>query len=574
MLSLAGCFPMITLARMASADHVISPEWSGLLRSSQHALAICLVAAGCATPWIMVLHRMLRRAIMGLGTGAFLSLAAGLAGATAVTLHYTLLQGVPHVTDEISHLFQSKILLAGAFHAHAPPCPQLFFQHHIYITPDGRWFSIYPPGHALLLAIAGRWGLSALVVPAAFAISTAALGWLAHAFLRTWMARRFTLLFVLCPLNWLLGASYMSHFTFMAAFSVGLALFTCLARETGSALRRLAQGSCAGLCLATAGLIRPQDLVLAGAMTGLVILLTRARSVPHLLARAAWMLPGILPPLALQLLWNAEQYGKALAMGYAHSVTSLTPMLKPYYGFSATFGVRRAIEITGWTLLRLNKCLLGWPSSLMVVPLACWPPRRNARSLAAGLSVCLPVGFYFMYFYHGTEYEARFYHIAVPALLYLVLRGVDRLTALWRAAIRRRGGAHAALRARAAVVTLCAAAWLHSGAYYFPSYIWPKYSDAYEQASPAIHDAAVRAGLQASLVLVPSEGEDDFRYSSGFMWNDPALTSAVIYARVPANTNCDIMAEFPGRSIYRFRPAPGWRGGEFELLRGAIDTAP
>ncbi len=453
------------------------------------------------------------------------------------------------------------------FHAAAPPCPEYFFQHHIYITMDGKWFSIYPPGQATVLALALRFGLASFVEPACFALASASLGWMAHIFFRPWTARRLTLLFIACPLNWLLGASYMSHLTFLATFSVGLAFFTAQIVRFGSTLKGHVSDIIAGFCMAFAGLIRPQDFIIVSAMAGLTVLIVRPTCIPSLLGKAVWLLPGVVLPAVYQLLWNHHQYGSALALGYARGVSSVTPLLRPYFGFSPTFGPRDAAAITGWSLLRLNKCLLGWPSAFLLLPWVFWPGRIRRRNVAALLATGLLIGFYFFYFYYGAEYEARFYHPAVPLLLYLAVRGFDRITSILALVVRRIRHLEAGATARAIWVTLCAAAWLYCAAYYLPVYLWPKYSHDYEQASPVLHRLAEDAGLKRALVLVPSRDGGDFRYSSGFMWNDPRLAAPVIYARGLPGAPARLAAAFPKRTIYRFEPSPDWQGGRFDLIR-------
>lgn len=569
--SFLNLYPMVRLAGRFSEHGTLSPQMAGLLRQSQMQLAWMLLFSGMLLPALLRIYHLFRRAVLGMSRRTFLLATSGVAFAWALFLHCTLLQGIPHVTDEISHLFQAKILSAGMFHAHAPPCPQSFFQHHIYITTDGKWFSIYPPGQATLFAIASFLGATAAVVPASFALATFSLGWLAHEFFRRWTARRFVLLFVACPLNALLGASYMSHVTFLAAFGAGLALFTAMVREHGGVRSQRLCGIAAGFCLAYSALIRPQEFILATAMTGIVLLIVAPRKIPLLLVRVLWLFPGAMLPVAYQLVWNQHQYGTALALGYAHSTQSVTPIMRPYYGFSADFGLKKALAISGWTLLRFNKCLLGWPSAFLLLPFALWPGRIRRRTFAAMIAAATVIAFYFFYFYYGLEYEARFYHAAVPPLLLLIVRSFDRITATIALLLRRLRTRRAYPAGRAFWVALASASWMHAALYYFPTYLWPRYEQDYELASPAIHRAAERDGLKNALVLVPRDNRGD-DYSSGFMWNDPLLAAPVIYARDLGTSNECVSIAFPARAIYRFQPSDDWRDGRFDLVRAPLSA--
>jgi len=556
--TLAGIYPMKWMAATASADGVIEESFSALLQFSQQLLCVSLLLVAVFAPWILQVYAFLRNGLESIGTSRFLVLSSLAAFLWATFLHLFLFDGIPHVTDEISHLFQSKILLTGRLFATAPPCPELFTQHHIYITTDGKWFSIYPPGHATLLAIMGLIGMKGLLSPICFAASTAAVGWLAHQFMPVWTARRLTLFFVLSPLNWLLGGSFMSHFTFMAFFAIGLVFFTLLARPEIKSTSRFAFGIIAGIFLGYSSLIRPQDFLLATAMTGVVLLINSPRMIPRLVAISVWLVPGLLLPILYLMIWNHFQYGTSMALGYAHNVETVNHMLIPRYGFSEAFGPTESIHITAWTMLRMNKVLLGWPSSFLILIFALWPGRADRRVIAAYTASAMVVGFYFFYFYHGTEYEARFYHVAVPALLYLVIRGIDHFSELIN--FRPPSG-------RDVCVLIISVFWLHAGIYYLPVYLWPKYGNGYEQSTPLIRDVVRKAEIRDAIVLVSSDGENSFRYSSGFMWNDPELSNSIIYARDPGMFPSCLAESFPERNIYRFIPESNWDAGRLEKVR-------
>ena len=61
-----------------------------------------------------------------------------------------VLDGIPHVQDEVSYLFQGKIFALLHFWVPEPPAPE-FFQSGFIQRLDGRWFSKYPPGYPLML---------------------------------------------------------------------------------------------------------------------------------------------------------------------------------------------------------------------------------------------------------------------------------------------------------------------------------------------------------------------------------------------------------------------------------------
>ena len=79
---------------------------------------------------------------------------------------------MPHVSDEISQLFQAKIFLSGHLTAPSPPLPEFFTyaEDNIIVTP--KWYSQYPPGFSFLLMI-GLWlGSPWVINPLLAALST------------------------------------------------------------------------------------------------------------------------------------------------------------------------------------------------------------------------------------------------------------------------------------------------------------------------------------------------------------------------------------------------------------------
>ncbi len=116
------------------------------------------------------------------------------------------------------------------------------------------------------------------------------------------------------------------------------------------------------------------------------------------------------------------------------------------------------------------------------------------------------------------------------------------------------------------IILLLASFVLHGFFYYWPVYLWPRYAQDYEQVSPTPHLEAIREDLHNALILLPSSDANAFRYSSGFIYNDPFLSNDVIYARDLGKDNECLFEAFPGRQIYQFIPGPDWQTGTFRLL--------
>ena len=542
-LSAADLLPMRRLAQCFSDDGLLSASYVDLIRSSQAKLAFALLLAGGMFGWVDA-----ERVLRFLRSMAFWK-AAALAGALSAGLAYAvqewLFDGLPHVTDATSHLFQAKIFALGRMHAPVPPCPEAFWQPNVIMTTSGKWFTKYTPGHALLLALGIRTGLLNWVMPMCLAGLIAASGKLLDLFDRRSVARAYMLLLALSPMALLLGGSYMSHISALCAAALGL---LCWIRSrdpsgrTGRALRLAA----AGFCLSFSAIVRPHEILFIGLMGFLYFLALKGREWLWMLRCLPLLLAGAAPVVAFWLFWNRTLYGDPLAIGYGFTTADvMRPSYQGYFGFSPTFGWREALSVLIWNLERFNRSFLGWPVSLLFVPFAF--ARRGARHLAAAcIGVGVVLGVYFFYDYRA-EYEGRYYFLALPFFAYLTVAGMRNVLRLGSEA----GGRRFALQAG---FLTCLAFTLHGAISYWPDYLVPKYRHAYEDCSPAIGRQVREEGLTRAVVLI-SPG-DSFAYSSGFVVNDPLLRNEVLYARdVPGAEEC-LRQAYPGRSLYRFGTDP------------------
>lgn len=537
--SAVGIYPAQALARLFSDDGVLSAAYVRLIQSGQIKLGVALLLAVAWAGWVDV-RRVIRfvrelpfwKAALGAGLVAFL---------LSFAVQEWVFEGIPHVTDATSHLFQARIFNEGRLYVPAPPCPDAFWQPNVITTTSGKWFTKYTPGHALMLAAGMRLGLLAWILPLCLAATIVLLGRLLDDQAGKIEARVFMLMFALSPLALLLGGSYMSHTTALAGAAAGLFCWMksrTAARPVRVGLWRVA----AGFFLAFSALTRPSEFVLAGLIGGIFFLgLSRAewrwlgRSLPLLIV-------GALPVIAFWLLWNQMLYGNPLAIGYGFTTVDVhRASFQGHFGFSPSFGWRAATSQLVATLDRFNRAFLGFPISLLLVPLAFLGGRRRLTGLAV-TGVAVVVGFYFFYEYR-QEYEARYYYLALPFFLYLAAAGL-RNGARW-------GAGHPWDNfVRQAVWLGVVAGYFHSAGAYWPDYLLPNYAQGYEECSVALPRLVTERGVTDAVVLVTPA--DAFAYSSGFIRNDPLLRNDVVYARGdPRVVDC-LRAAFPDKALYRY----------------------
>lgn len=445
------------------------------------------------------------------------------------------------MTDAVSQYFQGKIFASGRIAAHAPPCPAAFAQYNIFMSPDGPWHTKYFPGHALWLGLGFAVGLIRIAMPFGYAVAVMALARAARGLTDRATAHLAAFLMATSPLGLLLGASFMSHSSFLMYALAGAA---CLAAGASSSTRRFALHLLGGVLLGLAAITRPQDVPSALAAGAVLLLAGGASSARWIRAAVLPIALGAIPCIAILLAWNHALYGSFLASGYQFGAArSLSPIMNDSLGISASYPWPKAMQFAAWTILKFNKVLFGWPSSLLLLPLSMWGRRPDRVDVACWAGMFTTAAVYFFFPYAGFEYEARYYATALPFAAIVAARAFRQVSA----AESRRPGRLAG--ASAAVLFVCL---IHALVYYWPLYLWPRYAGEYEGAGPALHRAAQEAGLSAALVLYGDADPQDPRYSSGFIFNDPDLAGPVIYARNVAGTELDCLERsFPERAIYR-----------------------
>ena len=544
LLSAAGVYPAQALARLFSDDGTLSAAYAGLIRAGQVKLGIALGLAAALAGWVDA-----RQVLKTVRERPFWQ-AAAVAGLLALLCSYAvqewLFDGMPHVTDATSHLFQAKILAAGRLSAPLPPCPDAFWQPNVVMTTAGKWFTKYTPGQALLLAAGLRLGILSWVLPLCLAATVVLLGRMLEDHAGRLEARAFMLMFALSPLALLLGGSYMSHVPALALAAAGL--FAWLkSRSAESSPGRFALQGAAGFFFAFSALVRPQEFALMG-MIGFLFFLSLPRNEWRWLFRSLpAMVAGTLPVVAFGLIWNGTLYGDPFALGYGYTTGGVRrASFQGHFGFSETFGMRAAVVQFVANADRFNRAMLGFPSSLLLVPFAFGRPRRRLTWLAAA-GIAVVVGLYFFYEYR-PEYEARYYYLALPFFVCLAVAGLRTVVSWgaarpWNAAVRQ--------AAWLGVV----ACYLHGAGSYWRDYLVPAYGQDYEDCSPALRQEVAARGLADAIVLVTPP--DGFAYSSGFIHLDPFLQSGAIYARGDERSAACLEEAFPGRPLYRYAAETG-----------------
>ena len=379
-----------------------------------------------------------------LGRAAPLLLAL-LGVAIARLIGHFALDDVPHVMDEIAYSLQARTFASGHV-SEAVHLPRAAFA--MWFVDDRvRTFSVFPPGWPAVLSVGYLLGLASWVNPLLHGGAVLLVGRSARLLAGRRAGIVAAALYALSPQALLLAATFMSHslMAFAGALVLAVGLHATAKDEPAPALAFFAiVGAALGLTAATRPLCALVLLVTVAAFAVVALVRGRAR-LPQAMALAAPLLLAVL----LLGLYNAHLTGSMLrfpqnAFFDEHAGPVDIPLFAYHAGCNQLgFGPGHGCEATGAGPHSLTNAFSNFGDNVtawfwlagggpVVFALATFVIVVGGREDRAGLRVlfaALPLTFvlYGLYWYAGTAYGARFYHVALPSLLVLAAIGVERL---------------------------------------------------------------------------------------------------------------------------------------------------
>jgi len=516
-----------------------------------------LVAAARGTATFLAILFLARRAIRSPGrlSGCLASLrpwplAAGVFVAASVA-GLVVMQGVPHVSDEVAYLFEARTHALGRLWVEAPRRPE-FLQFTHTLIEDGRWYGIMNPGWPFLLALGVLVGVPWAVAPLLGALTLPLLfGFYRKAGLDAAEAGVAVALIAVSPFFLFMSGTYMSHAASLFAFA-GFLWGWIGHRETG----RPSRAAVAGGFLALGILVRPVDAA-ASALPFLLISAWRGLGERRRLGGVAVL--GVVSSIGvwITLAYNRVLTGSALEFPVTRYFMLRDPGQRFGLGFGPDMGTTihgpewpgyyplDAIPVSGYRITEFLRDVNALP--VVFLALLGWSlirdrARRGVAERALVWSAVALVLVYALHFYHGIAYGSRHYYLALPAIAVLLARPVVR----W------------ARDAREGVSGL-AVAGLVAGLAYTALFAYPplvrEYSDAYRGASGWVRDAVRDAGLDHALVFVEP---GDWAWKSAFPLNGlPIDANRVLFVRDLGEEDRELVADYPDRVAYRLRREDG-----------------
>jgi len=476
-------------------------------------------------------------------------------GGLAVALYVAdvILQRMPHVQDSVAYLFQAKTFALGRLWVPTPPYPAFFAHEFIVMDPAGRWFSKYPPGWPMLLALGVLVRAPWVVSPICGALSLLMLYRLGRDIYRPRVGLLAAGLGLSAPFLIFLSGSMMSH---ASGLLFALLLTWAFWRASRSA-RPWRPAAVAGLAFGVLFLIRPYSALLVVIPFALYGLANVIRRPDDAIRRYAPPVVAALPFVAAFVVYNkiftGDWFYPTQQLWWPFDQVGLGPTHGPW-GYTPI----DALNNTSRNLSELLEHGFGWPQfttlALALVPFIA----RRARTwdwlfLVGFLAV---VGGYALWWADGIMYGPRFFYEGFGFLVLLTARGLDVALDLGR----RGMGDPAVLIARApsvvapALVYLLAAALIAFNLWFYLPGQWQLYQ-GYNYVNRAKVDAVAASGIHNALVFADVGKQYEWwEYGMVFSANDPLLRGDVVYARDLGDAEDQkLLADFPGRSYYRLQ---------------------
>ena len=463
------------------------------------------------------------------------------------SLSWLLFRGEPVIQDSQAQLFHARILASGRWVAALPAMPEFFAAEHI-IT-EGGFYSQYPPGHIVLLALGVLLGAPSLINPLLGACGLLVLRALGSALYGEATGRRAALLALVSPFALFMSCEYMNHASGFLAFGLVLLASVKLTRGERSAASTLGWAMVCGFAMGAVVLIRP----LTGLLCVPVALYLTAWATRDLRHRAGPLLVSgsfAVGVASLLLAWNQATTGDPLLWGYIvrwgpeHTLGfGIAPWGEPH---TPWLGLQHTLSnFDAWNLF-----LFGGPlPALFFVALGVERDQKEAFTWVMVAAPLALVAIHFAYFFQDLTFGPRYLYEGSVVAFLLAARGLETIPtrlAAWRGMSLQQSNR---LTKMGIVLSTCLAFGT-----VFPGLAF-EYRHAYAVSGRVVEPARALVGDGRAIVFV-----EDLR-EAGYVMDPDASAPILFVLDLGDLNNVRFVCAHPDRQAFTHRD------GRFESVR-------
>jgi len=453
---------------------------------------------------------------------------------------YFLFDHMPHVTDCVVQLFHGKIFATGHLVAKVPELPEFFDFNPLMIMREGKWYSVYPPGHSFLMMLGTLFDAPWLINPLLGALTVLLIYLLGKEIYDEKTGRLSALLGILSPFLIIMSSGFMNH-TSSLFYAMLFMLFFAKTFHSAKFRYPLISGFGLGMMVN----IRPYTALSIAApfcIYSFWLLWKDFRlNITKLLiiALVTMIFIGILFGYNYATNGSPTLFGYVVQFGKRHNP-----------GFKDVGGRYYHSPKKGWveTLNRLNFLNVRLfefpiPSLLFIFALFISGTKNRWNYILFGVFFFLLFSHFFYWYSVGNNLIPRFLYESSPALIILSARGILRCP---RLICKKLKIPTTEKTVKAVIFSSLVLCLIIVGRYYIPSTLNYYQNDFYTHIKKNIIETVEKKDIKNAIVFVKS----DF-YRSAFPANSPTLDGDVIYAIDRGEQNKLLMEYFPNREYYR-----------------------
>lgn len=480
-------------------------------------------------------------------------------------INYIVADAMPHVPDSVAYIFQAKIFASFHVTADPPPVPAsfAFFRPPFLHIVDGRWFTQYPFGHPLFLAIGERLGAVWLVPPVLGAASLFLIYRLGAHVYGASIGLLAALLFFFSPFFQMTASNFMSHNT--AVFVLLMCLFLLARPSKRRTLSMFVAGIFVGLLFNMRPLVATAFIPVLGVFMAYELWRAGEERAKVFKEDLAFAWGGAVMLLAY------FAYNHATTGSFTDSPQTLTfGETSDWVGFGGRHTVTAGLQNQQVLLSLMLLVADGWPAAIgfLFAGLPFILGTRNRWDYFLGASFLSLAAANIFYTNAAVMHGPRFWYETMPFLMLLTARGAvmlkDRASAAgdwlaarlgWRPHASGAGITGLAVLGIVAGLTASSAhGWmleqrdLWSRIDFMPQRI--SMLEGFNSTDRRLLDTADEMNLDNALVfVVPCRPW--WCYGSVFWTNSPGLNGDIVWAQqTESQADLDLLKYYADRDLY------------------------